>query len=193
MEGDRTQTKYDEMDDKIISLFQEEREAAFRMMYDAYYLPLCLYSVQITYSKSISEDIVQNVFASFWENKTYNRISTSLHAYLFKSVRLSSFTSVERNHYVALTEYQEQSYSPIEDFYDEEDLNHKKDLLLNELKTLPPQEYKVLTMIFLEGKKYKEVAEELDISVNTVKTHLTRAMKSLRHLDMVEILILFSI
>ena len=32
----------------------------------------------------------------------------------------------------------------------------------------------------VEGKKYKEVAEELDITVNTVKTHITRALKFLR-------------
>ena len=65
--------------------------------------------------------------------------------------------------------------------------------LLAELKKLPEQEYNVLVKIVLEDKKYKEVAEELHISVNTVKTHLSRALKMLRRFNMTEILILFNL
>ena len=60
-------------------------------------------------------------------------------------------------------------------------------------KNLPEQEYNVLVKIILEDKKYKEVAEELHISINTVKTHLSRALKMLRRFNMTEILILFNL
>ena len=69
----------------------------------------------------------------------------------------------------------------------------KVNQLLTELKKLPEQEYNVLVKIVLEDKKYKEVAEELHISVNTVKTHLSRALKMLRRFNMIEILILFNL
>lgn len=88
---------------------------------------------------------------------------------------------------------EEESYSPIDDFYDEEELLQKRNQLLTELKKLPEQEYNVLVKIVLEDKKYKEVAEELHISVNTVKTHLSRALKMLRRFNMIEILILFNL
>lgn len=84
-------------------------------------------------------------------------------------------------------------FSPIDDFYDEEELLQKRSQLLAELKKLPEQEYNVLVKIVLEDKKYKEVAEELHISVNTVKTHLSRALKMLRRFNMIEILILFNL
>ena len=87
----------------------------------------------------------------------------------------------------------EESYSPIDDFYDEEELLQKRNQLLAELKKLPEQEYNVLVKIILEDKKYKEVAEELHISINTVKTHLSRALKMLRRFNMTEILILFNL
>ena len=80
-----------------------------------------------------------------------------------------------------------------DDFYDEEELLQKRSQLLAELKKLPEQEYNVLVKIVLEDKKYKEVAEELHISVNTVKTHLSRALKMLRRFNMIEILILFNL
>ena len=70
---------------------------------------------------------------------------------------------------------------------------HKRNQLLTELKNLPEEEYYVLVKIVLEDKKYKEVAEELHISVNTVKTHLSRALKMLSRFNMIEILILFNL
>ena len=100
---------------------------------------------------------------------------------------------VQRERYFSLDEMEEESYSPIDDFYDEEELLQKRNQLLTELKKLPEQEYNVLVKIVLEDKKYKEVAEELHISVNTVKTHLSRALKMLRRFNMIEILILFNL
>lgn len=123
---------------------------------------------------------------------TYHHFS-NLHAWLFNAVRFSSLTKVQRERYFSLDEMEEESYSPIDDFYDEEELLQKRNQLLTELKKLPEQEYNVLVKIVLEDKKYKEVAEELHISVNTVKTHLSRALKMLRRFNMIEILILFNL
>ena len=120
-------------------------------------------------------------------------MSSNLHAWLFNAVRFSSLTKVQRERYFSLDEMEEESYSPIDDFYDEEELLQKRNQLLAELKKLPEQEYNVLVKIILEDKKYKEVAEELHISINTVKTHLSRALKMLRRFNMTEILILFNL
>ena len=53
-------------------------------------------------------------------------------------------------------------------------------LLLEKLQKLPHQELQVVRAVIMENKKYKEAAEELHISVNTLKTHLTRALRQLR-------------
>ena len=53
-------------------------------------------------------------------------------------------------------------------------------LLLEKLQKLPRQELQVVRAVIMENKKYKEAAEELHISVNTLKTHLTRALRQLR-------------
>ena len=171
----RKYNKYDEVDERILALFTENKEEAFRLLYDTYYLPLCLYSVQFTGSTETSEDIVQNLFVSFWDKNSHTAISSNLHAWLFNAVRFSSLTKVQRERYFSLDELEEESYSPIDDFYDEEELLQKR------------------SQIVLEDKKYKEVAEELHISVNTVKTHLSRALKMLRRFNMIEILILFNL
>lgn len=67
-----------------------------------------------------------------------------------------------------------------EEFADEEEREERNKALLEKLKKLPPQELEVIRAVVMENKKYKEAAEELHISVNTLKTHLSRALKRLR-------------
>lgn len=81
----RKHNKYDEVDERILALFTENKEEAFRLLYDTYYLPLCLYSVQFTGSTETSEDIVQNLFVSFWDKNSHTAISSNLHAWLFNA------------------------------------------------------------------------------------------------------------
>lgn len=90
----RKYNRYNEVDERILALFAENKEKAFRLLYDTYYLPLCLYSVQFTGSTETSEDIVQNLFVSFWDKNSHTTISSNLHAWLFNAVRFSSLTKV---------------------------------------------------------------------------------------------------
>lgn len=71
----RKYNRYNEVDERILALFAENKEKAFRLLYDTYYLPLCLYSVQFTGSAETSEDIVQNLFVSFWDKNSHTTIS----------------------------------------------------------------------------------------------------------------------
>lgn len=184
---------YDQIDHEIISLFATDKERAFRRLYDTYYRALCLYAVQITGQVITAEDVVQGVFVDFYDRSQYTQITTSLHAYLFQAVRFAAYTKVQQNHFFPLEQVEEQSYSPIDEYYDEEHLLLRRRRILDELKQLPEQEYKVVVGIVLRGKRYKEVAAELGISVNTVKTHLSRGLKALRQLSIADCLLLCSI
>ena len=61
------------------------------------------------------------------------------------------------------------------------------------LLQLSPQEYRILMEVVVHNKKYKEVAAELGISVNTVKTHLSHALKYLRSCKFITLFSLFSL
>ena len=134
-----------EKDKYILELFQTSPKEAFRLLFDAYHMKLCIYAVQLTDSFEMAEDIVQDFFIYFWENKYYLKINLNLR------------------------------YS-----IDEEEQEERNKLLLEKLQKLPHQELQVVRAVIMENKKYKEAAEELHISVNTLKTHLTRALKQLR-------------
>jgi RNA polymerase sigma-70 factor (ECF subfamily) len=165
----------------VLQRLRNGDERAFKTLFDVYYTPLCLYSLQITGSLQQSEDVVQDLFVAFWEKKIYNRINTSLEAYLFYSVRNSSLALARENALFAeFEEIEEEAETLLDDLYDEEELQQRFQRLHEALKKLSPQEYRVLTDIIIDGKAYKQVAADLNISLNTVKTHLARAMKLLR-------------
>lgn len=61
-----------------------------------------------------------------------------------------------------------------------DDYERRLQRLEEKLELLSEKQREVLVKCVVEGRKYKEVAEEMDISLNTVKTHITRALKFLR-------------
>jgi RNA polymerase sigma-70 factor (ECF subfamily) len=164
----------------ILEELKQGNENAIKTLFETLYRPLCVYSVQITDSLESTEDIVQDVFLRFWEKKIYLSIQENLRAYLFNAVRNASVDYLRQKRPYTMEDIEEFSYLPMEEDIDEEELIREKEKLHHILQQLPPQEYRVLMNIIVENKKYKEVAEELHISVNTVKTHLSRALKFLR-------------
>lgn len=154
-------------------------EEAFQRLFHCYYVPLCLYSVQITESIEDSEDLVQDFFLRFWEKKFYRDVDTDLKAYLFNSVRNLSLNYVKKHRTYVFEELEEHACMSEDDCTEEEIANSYRHLHAA-FQQLSPQEARVLRSIVLQGKSYKEVAEEMGISVNTVKTHLARGMRFLR-------------
>ena len=154
-----------EKDKYILELFQTSPKEAFRLLFDAYHMKLCIYAVQLTDSFEMAEDIVQDFFIYFWEKKYYLKINQNLRYYLYLSVRNAAINALQKNNMLSI---------------DEEEQEERNKLLLEKLQKLPHQELQVVRAVIMENKKYKEAAEELHISVNTLKTHLTRALKQLR-------------
>lgn len=160
----------DMKDDKIV-----------KYLFDIYYQRLCLFSVQITNSLEQSEDIVQEIFIYLWEKKKQFPSESDLKAYLYYSVKNASIAFNTKNKRFSIEEIDNLlSYHPIDEKYDKQELLQKQKQILERLKKLSPEEHKVLSSIVFENKKYKEVAKDLGISVNTVKTYLARAYKKIR-------------
>lgn len=171
--------KNEKQDELILQAFAADPKNGFRLMFDTYYAELCLYAVRITDSFYMSEDIVQEFFVLFWEKKYYKTIRQNLRYYLFYSVRNAILAALRKDNRVPL----DMVLNDV-DFADDIPSDDDKEVRLNEafasMQKLSSQEREVIKHVFLENKKYKETAQELHISVNTVKTYLTRAMRHLR-------------
>ncbi len=167
-------------DKQILELLTTTPKEGFRLLFDTYYMRLCLYAVQLTDSFEMAEDVVQDFFADLWEKKYYKGIRQNLGQYLYWSVRNASLASLQKNRMVSMEEIANIEFLPPEELTDEEEIEERKTQLLREVQKLSRQEQEAIKAVIMESKRYKEAAEELHISINTLKTYLSRGLKHLR-------------
>lgn len=179
-------------DKEIISELKKDYQFGGILLFKRYYRPLVTFSNLYICDLVESEDIVQDVFYRFFSNKSYNNLSHSaLSAYLFKAVRNSCYNKISRDK-IKFTELDELYLSSLE---------HEASLIapemIQEIKksiySLPEKTSIVVRMIMLESISYKDVASELNVSINTVKTLFSKGMKALRKEFSGRLLLLFLI
>lgn len=177
----------------IIQKIKEGDESGLRQMFDLYYSPMCVFALKYLDSFDQAEDLVQDIFIVFWENKRVNLLTGSLKSYLFTAVKNNALAHIRKYNKYIQEELGEDVDLFIEEPFDLEDLEEKKNRLYKELGNLSENNRKVFEAIVFENMKYKEVAKEFDVSVNTIKTQFSRSLKQLRgSLDVIIMIMLLN-
>ena len=137
---------------------------------------------QKTASIDTAKECVQDVFLSLYHRKHELQTTSSLKAYLYTALQNKIY-----NHYQKqLTRLKHESAASdnflfagtnLSEEYESKELYQQIDKRIQEL---PPQCRKVFLMSREEQLSYKEIAERLNISVNTVDQHIQKALRILR-------------
>ena len=151
-----------------------------KRIFDRYAKQLCLYALNYLSEEADAEDVVQDVFIRFLQKEyMFTANEKVIKTYLFNSVRNACFDKLEKRdlfcyHIDILKQeiIEEESVA-----FDEKILSEVK----KELDIMPPRTRKIITCVFMQNMKYQEVADELDISINTVKTLLRNGIERLRN------------
>ena len=167
----------------IETLLAAGDERCMNLLFAEYYRDLCAYAARYPLSAESVEDIVQNVFISFWENKRGRPFVGSVRSYLFGAVSKAALRWL-RDEGKA---YFEDIETHVDDFWEsmfnreeEEAFEKLMEKLREAVEQLAEQPKRVVRSIIWEDKPYKLVAQEMGISVNSVKTYYVRALESLR-------------
>ncbi|TKG95614.1 RNA polymerase sigma-70 factor [Puteibacter caeruleilacunae] len=167
-------------DNLEIELLREGGTLSYSECFESMYPGLCSFATRFVLESEVAEDLVQDVFVRLW-NRTDKFDSVSgVKVFLYQATRNICLNYLEhqkvKNKYVQekIREIQSDS-SYIREVIKEE--THLQ--IRNAIQTLPPQTRKVLLMS-LQDLKNKEIAEDLGISINTVKTHKSKAYDVLR-------------
>ena len=166
----------------IRNVFKTDPKKGCELLFRLYYRPLCTHISRLVYSKEMAEDLVADVFYTFWNTQAYRSIQQSYRAYLFRSVRnrALNYLTYEFKKLDSLesAEHLEVSAADSPELIMRfEEVYHKVDQLV---ATLPPQCRKVFIMHRFESRKAKEIAHELQLSVRTVEVHIAKALTILR-------------
>lgn len=134
-------------------------------------------SYHYTKDMSEAEDVVQDVFVKVLEKK--DEIHQLKH-YLTVAVKNASLKRVSNKYQTVAMQNQIESGSPFFSDDEKEADFKRKAQLYKQIDLLPVQCKKIFLLCVLEGCKYQEAADQLGISVNTVKTQMKKAYKILR-------------
>ena len=158
---------------------QKGSKILFEGIFRKYYQMLCAFAISKLKDGELAEEIVQEVFVKLWDKREDLDVS-NFKSYLFSSVNntiLNHFKhqQVRREHATEMKAVQDEAVEDSEVEYNE--LQLKINGLIAEM---PDGRQRVFKLVKIEGKKYKEVAEELGISVKTVENQMGSALKFLR-------------
>ena len=170
----------------IANLPQSESDVGhqhrFRKIYEDHFERLCAYAFVITNSRALAKDVVSDVFFNLWNSKTNLKEIKELKSYLFTAVKNQAINTLSKNPLNFNDSYKSMDILSVERL-NPEDLMIGEELasiIHNTLEEMPAQCRLVFKMVKEENLKYQEVAQELGISVNTVKHHMVVALKKLR-------------
>ena len=157
---------------------QNDLDHDLQHIFDKYAKNLCLYALNYLETEADAEDIVQDVFIRCWEKRDILLSDEKvIKTYLFNSVRNACLDKIEKKdvmrYHIDIIK---------QEIIDEETITFDEKLLLEireELAQMPDQTQKIITRVFMQDMKYQEVADDLHISINTVKTLLPRTLNFL--------------
>lgn len=164
-------------------------EETYISLFREYYVALCSYARRYVGRKDVAEEIVSDTFLKIWENKETLRINTSIKSYLFQAVCNNSLYYLRKlkkdlvlDDFFQSTESENIGFALVAEDIDEQSLTmdniHSK--IVEAVNLLPEQQQRAFRLKRFEGKKNKEVAEIMGLSIKTVEMHLSKATLNLQ-------------
>ena len=157
----------------------KQHMASFDDLFKYNYRPLCLYALHYIQNVDLAEDIVQDSYASLWEKLQEGDHVLNLKSYLYMMVRNRCLDHLRKKGLPTESLKPYDTYGIIDDD-DAQERSQTEARLWTAIDSLPEKCREVSIMSKRDGLKYEEIAEELGLSVNTVRNQISKALKVLK-------------
>lgn len=166
---------------EILSLYKHDERAALQKLFDIYYEPLLLYCYRLIRDSESAENIVQDCFVHIWRSRRLENFEGELDRFMFQAIKFRAINYV-RDQYRRdrLADNISEENDELPTYFQEEEVGKEIELLHYTISCLPDECRKIFLMACLDDMKYREIAETLNISINTVKTQMKIALRFLR-------------
>ncbi|MEC5146834.1 sigma-70 family RNA polymerase sigma factor [Chitinophaga sp. 212800010-3] len=177
-------------DDVILMLLNKGNAGdAFELIFKKYYRLMWTKAYLGTGDPIEADDLVQSVLSSIWEKRLYLNIKGCLKTYLIAAIRnqVNDYHKIKQRVRRKIERYMETvDQGCLTDSTEarsagmEEQLKQLQQQLHEVLREFPEQRQRAFNQVYMEQRKYHEVADNMGISINSLKTHLKIAFKTLR-------------
>lgn len=173
------QKKSYESDILLFKLIKQSNKEAFEVIFNKYYDDLIRLSFKYLQRIELAEEVIQEVFLYVWGNRKTIIIKVSLKSYLTKAV-INKSINILKSSYSKFTSLKEdlQSFNNVQEIKNEQ-TTLKKEIRKAVLKL--PERCRIIFILCKNFEyTYKEIAEILSISPNTVENQMVIAFKKIR-------------
>jgi len=171
------------VDESLVKRFADGDMRAFDSIYSIFNPKLQRFVFTIVKTENDTEEIVQEVFVKLWENREKIKKYISFENYLFTIAYHTTVSLLRKRakevHYI---EYVKSVQMEVEEFTPDETFNRDEihETLNLLIEKMPGRQQEVFRMKHFQNCSYKEIADHLNISVNTVENHIVKAHKFLK-------------
>ena len=167
----------------IIEGLRSGRESAYRKLFDQYYQRLVVFANKYLGDLESARDIVQEFYLHLFDSSHSISIQTSLKSYLYSGVRNRCLNHVKheqvKEKYRNMSRAEAGVYDPdLEEIMDALELEAR---IYEIVSTLPEKCRQIYIMSRVDGKRNREIATELNLSIRTVETQISKALKFLKN------------
>lgn len=155
---------------------------SFVSYYESYFPLLYLHALRMLDDREEAKDVVQEVFFKIWDKRNEISIKESVKSYLYKSTRNAVLDKIASRKISEKHKENMKSFSTkTVEIEDEAQIARNLSASIDaEIDKLPPQMRLIFQLSRIEEQSHKEIASQLNISANTVKTQIARALKALK-------------
>ncbi len=156
----------------------------FDLIFRSYYAPLCHFAAHFLQSEEEAQDIIEDLFIKLWQKNQVFENPKHAQAFLYRSAQNACLNFLKHNQRTTIAQ---EALITDTDWTEEDYLSQmiRSEVwgeIYRAIEGLPAQCSKVIVMSYIDGKSNSEIAEELDLSVQTVKNHKARGLSLLRTL-----------
>lgn len=169
-------------DNVLAQQIKKGNQLAFAALYDRYNRSLYALAYRYLKSRDLSEDVVQQIFVNLWINRDQINEEQNIKSYIFTSLKNSTLNTLRNNQRAIEKNYEllinQENYDSTD--MEEEASHEMVDLINKVVETLSPQRKLIFKLKIEEGLSNSEIAQKLNLSVNTVKFQYSQTLKILR-------------
>jgi RNA polymerase sigma-70 factor (ECF subfamily) len=165
----------------IVGLIEGDRDC-LRRVYECYQERIYLYVLRLTKSREIAEEVVQDVFIKVWTKRHKIDTQYCFSSFLFRVAHNHTINVLKRSSYekIAKDKISKTSSFSVDDTEDNLIYKEYLNLLRKAIDQLPPRRKVIFNLSRQQGVSHDEIALEMGISKNTVKSQLVKATKYIK-------------
>ncbi|WP_299702721.1 RNA polymerase sigma factor [uncultured Pontibacter sp.] len=168
-------------DNELLSRLKGGDEKAYNELFHQLYGRLCSFAGRYVKDQEVAEEIVEEAMVVLWEKRDKFETLGALKSYLYTTVRNASLDFLKKSGRHVSMDLLEglESLATADNFIIEEEVHG---ILYDAIASLPEKCRRVFELSCIEELKYSEIADDMGISLNTVKSQRARALQLLREI-----------